>query len=120
MFETWRRWQDWAVVVVGVLLFIAPFAFHATLGSTVAWTAWVGGVLLVIGGLWSLSAPATRFTHWVEVLIGVLVFIAPWVLGFLALTAMAWSAWILGALAVILAGWVLLSDRQSHQLVAQH
>jgi SPW repeat len=120
MFEAWRRWQDWAIVIIGILLFIAPFVFGATVGSTVAWTAYVGGVLLFIGGLWSLSSPPTRFTHWAEVVIGILLFIAPWVLAFTAFMAMAWSAWIAGILAVIFAGWVLLSDRQPHQLAMQH
>jgi uncharacterized membrane protein len=120
MSETWRRWQDWAIVILGILLFIAPFAFQAAIGSTVAWTDYVAGVLLFIGGLWSLSSPTTRFTHWVEVVIGILLFIAPWVLAFTMLMALAWTAWIGGVLAVILAGWVLLSDRQPHQLAMQH
>jgi len=41
----------------------------------------------------------------------VLVFIAPWVIGFTSLTPIAWSAWIAGLLAVVLGGWVLLSGR---------
>jgi len=111
MSESWKRWQDWATVVLGVLLFVTPFAFAAGSASVVAWTAYIGGVLLVIAGLWSLSTPGAQFAEWAEVVIGVLLFIAPWLLGFSVLTAMAWSAWVAGILAVVLAGSVLLAHR---------
>ena len=39
MSESWKRWQDWATLVLGVLLFVTPFAFGAGSGSVVAWTA---------------------------------------------------------------------------------
>jgi hypothetical protein len=43
--------------------------------------------------------------------LGLLVFIAPWVLGFAALVTMAWSAWVIGVLAVALACWVIFRRR---------
>ena len=43
--EKWNRWQDWANVVLGVILFITPFVFGATGNTTVAFTAYIGGVL---------------------------------------------------------------------------
>jgi hypothetical protein len=118
MTATWKRWQDWATVVVGVLLFIAPFAFGAA-GSAAAWTAYIGGILLAVAGLWSVSSPTIRYTDWAEVVLGVLLILAPFVVGFAAMTAIAWSVWIAGILAVVLGGWVLLSDR-GRQLAVQH
>jgi hypothetical protein len=50
----------------------------------------------------------------------VLVFIAPWALGFIGVTAMAWSAWVAGILAVVLGGSELLGDRSHQKLVGQH
>ena len=114
MSETWRRWQDWANVVVGVLLFITPFVFGATAQTPFAWTAYIGGILLALAGLWNLSDPSNRFGEWAAVVIGVLVFIAPWVLGFAGMSTLAWSAWIAGVLAVVLAGSVLLTTREHH------
>jgi hypothetical protein len=35
MADAWRRWQDWATVVVGLLWFITPFVFGET-GSAAA------------------------------------------------------------------------------------
>jgi hypothetical protein len=69
--------------------------------------------------LWNLSNPAGQFVEWAELVIGVLLFIAPWVLGFSAPTAMAWSAWLAGIVAVLLAGSELFADRNRHALAAQ-
>ncbi len=107
----WHRWQDWVNVVLGVILFITPFVFGATATSSAAYTAWVIGVLLFLVGLYLLSSPQNVNVEWVQIVLGVLLFISPWVLGFTNLTQMAWSAWIIGVLAVIAAGWVLLTER---------
>lgn len=111
MSNTWKRWQDWASVVIGVLFFITPFVFGATATASAAYTAYVGGVLLVIAGLWNLAQPTNAAIEWAEVVLGVLVFIAPFVLGFAALSAIAWSAWVAGVLAVLLSGSVLYGER---------
>ena len=119
MSEAWKRWQDWVTVVIGVLFFITPFAFGAAANQSAAWTAYAGGVLLGIAGLWSLSSLANQFSEWAEVVIGILVFIAPWVLGFTGLTPIAWSAWIAGVFAVLLGASVVLNERGRQQLVGQ-
>jgi hypothetical protein len=120
MSGTWKRWQDWVIVVVGVVLFLTPFVFGATSGNpAVSWTAYVGGVLLAIAGLWSLASPSTRYLEWADVVIGILVFITPWAFGFTGLTAMAWSAWIAGILAIVLGAWVLFGNSTRQQLVGQ-
>ena len=121
MSRTRQRLQDWLTVIVGVLLFIAPFVLGATANQAAAWTAYAGGALLAIAGLWSLieASAANHFAEWAEIVIGVLVFLAPWVLGFAGLTALAWSAWIAGILAVVLAASVVLNERNRQQLVGQ-
>src|SRR5579884_136494 len=43
----------------------------------------------------------------INFLIGIWVFISPWVLGYVAHTGMAWSAWIIGALVIILSAWAI-------------
>jgi len=87
---------------------------HRTSQAPFAWTAYIGGALLFLAGLWNLSSPSNRFAEWAAVVIGVLVFIAPWVLGFAAMSTLAWCAWIAGILAVVLAGSVLLTSREQH------
>jgi VIT1/CCC1 family predicted Fe2+/Mn2+ transporter len=79
-----------------------------------------GGALLVIAGVWALSTRSVQFSEWAEVLIGVLLFVAPWVLGFSGLTSMALSAWIAGVLAAVLGGSVLLGERGRRRMAEQH
>lgn len=103
----WKRWQDWVMVVLGVLLFITPFVFGATAVTNAAWVAYIGGALLVIFGLVDLAYPAFSAGEWVGLIVGVLLFLAPWVLAYNGLARMAWSDWIIGVLAVLLAASVL-------------
>lgn len=107
----WRRWQDWVNVVLGVLLFIAVWVFHATTMAPAEWTGIVIGVLLFLVGLYLLANPRMVNAEWIQVVLGVLLFISPWVLRFTALTLMSWTAWVIGILAIIFAGWVLLTHR---------
>jgi uncharacterized membrane protein HdeD (DUF308 family) len=118
--EKWTRWQDWANVILGVILFITPFVFGATGDTTVAFTAYIGGVLLVLVGLFDLANPDTQAGEWTEAVLGVLVFISPWVLGFSGFTMMALSAWVVGVLAVVFAASVLFADRGRPRVAAQH
>jgi len=120
MSGAWKRWQDWASVIVGVLLFITPFVFGATTMTAATWSAYIGGALLAIAGVWNLSSPENHTVEWAEVVLGVLIFVAPWVLGFTALTTIAWSAWAAGVLAVLLSGSVLFASRGHTTLVGQH
>jgi hypothetical protein len=118
--QKWNRWQDWANVVLGVILFITPFVFGAMANTSAAWTAYIGGVLLVIVGLFDLANPDSQAGEWTEGVLGLLVFVSPWVLGFSGLTMMAWSAWIVGVLTVVLTASVLFAERGQPRVMAQH
>jgi uncharacterized membrane protein HdeD (DUF308 family) len=105
----WKRWQDYATMLFGVLLFVTPFVFQDT-GQTVAATsAYVLGALLFVAGLLAAVLRDTRSVEIVPIVLGVVTFVAPWVLGFTAVTAVAWAAWILGVLAVVSAGGTFLA-----------
>jgi hypothetical protein len=41
--------------------------------------------LLAITGLWSLAVPGSAASEYVHIVLGVLLFLAPWVLGYSAL-----------------------------------
>jgi hypothetical protein len=111
--RAWTRWQDWAIVVLGVILFITPWVFGTASVSSGPWDAWILGVVAVILGLLSLGLPRNIVTEWITLVVGILLFISPWVLGFAAVAAAAWSAWIIGILLFVAAGWVLLEQRGS-------
>jgi VIT1/CCC1 family predicted Fe2+/Mn2+ transporter len=102
------RWQDWINALLGVVLFITPFVFGDTSQTAAAWTAYVGGVLLFVFGAGSLLFRWNPTIEYLPLIEGVLLFLAPWVLGFSGITAMAWSAWVIGVLAFVNSGSVLV------------
>ena len=110
--KAWTRWQDWVSLVLGVLLFIAPWVFGTATNGASSWDAWILGVIGVILALIALAfLRAASIAEGLSVILGVLLFISPWVLGFATLTAMAWTAWIIGVLFVLMNGWTLLQTR---------
>ena len=111
--SAWRRWQNWVLVVLGALIFIATFVFGAMTMPAAQYTGIVIGALMFLIGLYVLANPQMRSVEWVQIVLGVLLFISPWVLGYTSLTQMAWSAWIIGVLAVIAAGWVLFTEQRA-------
>lgn len=98
----WRRWQDLATIVLGIIAFASPFVFAVALDSSMALTAYAVGVLLVLSGLWTMSArkPAASF-EWIPVIVGAALFVAPWVLSYTGTTQMAWMSWLVGAAAIL-------------------
>ncbi len=110
--RAWTRWQNWVALVLGVILFIAPWIFGTSTHTTSSWDAWVLGIIGVILALWALGVPRMALVpDWITVVLGVVLFISPWVLGFATVTAAAWAAWIIGVLFVIAAGWAILESR---------
>src|SRR5229473_4885028 len=48
---TWRRWQDWVVVALGVITFLTPFVFGQATQNVAAYTAYVLGALIALAGI---------------------------------------------------------------------
>src|ERR1700730_15657317 len=109
MSTAWKRWQDYATVILGVALFVTPFAFGDTSQGTAATTAYILGVLLVLGGLLAAAMREATPTELIPWILGVVTSISPFVFGFTAVTAVAWAAYIVGVLAVVNAGSLLLN-----------
>ncbi len=90
--SAWKRWQDWVIVVLGVLLYITPltvpFVFGGAATATATYTAYVMGVLIAAVGLYLLANPANVMGEWIQVLLGALLVASPFVLGF-----PSWSLW---------------------------
>lgn len=110
--KTWIRWQDWATVVLGVVLVLAPWVL-GTISSAFAVDAWFVGMLSIIVALLSLYQPRRFIMEWITLLLGVWLFLSPWLLSFTVLSGAAWIAWIIGLLLVMVSGWTLLERRGS-------
>jgi hypothetical protein len=108
-YERGTRWQDGANLVLAIWLFISPwvlkFAFAgaaAGSGTIAAWNAWVLGVVVFLVALSAMGQRFVRGQEWVNLALGVWIFIAPWVLAFSSGSSnAAWDHWIVGALIVL-------------------
>ena len=104
MATTWRRWQDWVVVGLGVVMLAAPFVFAETSQTVAASSAYVLGVLIALSGLLNAAMKHTGGLEVIPAVLAVILFVSPWAFGFTAVTVLAWSAWIIGILVVLAAG----------------
>ncbi len=109
MSTAWKRWQDYATIVFGVALFVTPLVFGDTSRGTATTPAYILGVLLILSGLLAAAMREANTVEWIPVILGVITFISPFVFGFTAVTAVAWAAYIVGVLAVVNAGSLLLN-----------
>lgn len=102
------RWQDWLIALLAIVLFATPYLFGLSYETSAAWTCWVTGVLLFAFADGTLIARAPARFEFVPMVIGGLLFLAPWVLGFVAVGALAWACWIIAALTVALSSSMFL------------
>ncbi|WP_232663034.1 SPW repeat domain-containing protein [Pseudonocardia sp. TRM90224] len=114
--RTWHRWQDWAALVIGVLTALSPIVVATN--AAALWTLIVFGVLLAASGLWSLAAPGSVASEYVHVVLGVLLFISPWVLGYSAFGGASWTSWIAGVLAVVVGAVAVPAATAEHRGLA--
>jgi len=101
---TWRRWQDWVVVGLGVILFLTPFVFGETGQPVAASTAYVLGALIALGGVVNAAVKQAGGLELIPAVLAVILFVSPWALGFTVVTTLAWSAWIIAILVVLAVG----------------
>jgi SPW repeat len=124
-----HNWQDWANLILAIWLFISPWVLNfairyaagegAATGTTMpmaesraAWDAWVLGVIVF---LVSLSAIG-RMEMWqerVNLVLGIWIFIAPWVLGFTELGKASFDHWVVGALVFLISVCLLAQGRRA-------
>jgi polyferredoxin len=85
-------------------MYLTPFVFAETSQTVAASTAYVLGVLIVLAGLLNAAMRQAGGLEVIPAALGVILFVSPWLFGFTAVTALAWSAWIIGILIVVVAG----------------
>ncbi len=106
------KYLNWINVILGAVLFAAPFLFNYS-GNTVAlWTSLILGVL--IAGLGYLKS-----YRWTAAM-GIIAFIAPFVLSFSGVTAALWTCLVVGALVAILDGYEIFLTEETPSGAAQH
>jgi len=106
----WRRWQDWVVVALGVVLFSTPFVFGETAQTGAAYAAYALGVVIALAGLLNAAMRRAGGLEVIPAVLAVILFVSPWAFGFTAVTALAWSAWVVAILVVLAVGSLFTSQ----------
>jgi hypothetical protein len=125
-------WQDWANAIVAVWLFVSPWVLQFGAGATAAdgatagvlqaaqvaaWNAWVVSVIVFLVAISAIS----RMDFWqeyVNIVLSIWIFVAPWILGFMLLPRASWNHWIVGVLIFLFSVSVLARARRARTVTA--
>lgn len=117
--RAWTRPHDWAEVLLGV---VAVLSFlWVDMDNTTMWTMIVLGALIAVDGLISLAMPGLVYGEGVQIVLGALLFISPWVMSYTDMNAASWSAWIIGGLTLVVGAAALPVASATHsRMVGLH
>jgi len=130
-----RRWQDWGNLVLAVWLFFSPWILNFAVGAaagvevggnvaagaavpvrgpvaSAAWDAWILGVVIAIIAIVAMVR-AAPWQMWATLVLGIWLFIVPWILGFSGVASAAWDHWIVGILVFLVSLSALSFARQA-------
>ncbi|MFE4727418.1 SPW repeat protein [Microbacterium sp. NPDC056736] len=117
--KKWTRWEDWVAVAVGLVAAVSAL-FMPAMGASMAWML-ILGVLLIASGIVNLAMPGMAAMEYVQLALGALLFVAPWLGGYADMqSAAAWVSWIGGALAAIVAALAIRPAMQTHDRALPH
>lgn len=113
-----QRWQDWVMLVFGAWVFFSPFwmpGYHSH-RDVAAWNSYIFGAIAFVLA-WAALATRQLWEEWINLLIGIWLVIAPFVLRFYGSeTGAASNQIVLGLLIGIDAIWVLAENRSRTQI----
>src|ERR1700682_496692 len=99
----WKRWQDYATMVFGVLLIVSPFVFGETSHHLSSYGAYALGALLVLSGIVAAATRDARRSLIVNApgIAAVITFIAAIILLSGGAPEIAWTGVVLAILTVL-------------------
>jgi hypothetical protein len=105
---------NWIVALLGIWEGLAPFILGYSYDVVAVWNAILVGFGFLVFGAWSaLSAnPGTsRGLNWINMILGIWLILAPFVLGYAGILVGMWNAIIIGAIVALLEIWSAMSIR---------
>lgn len=98
------HWQDVVNCLLGVGLFLSPWAFGFEAEQAAAWNAHVVGAIIAVMALAVMFA-FQDWEEWVSVALGAWLVISPWVTGFSAVSTAMSIHVVVGVATLVLAIW---------------
>jgi uncharacterized membrane protein YiaA len=97
----WTHPQGLAALVAGVYAALCPIWLTEPADNKAQYTMIALGVITALVALASLAMPDRVPLEGLIALLGLLFVLSPWVMSFTEFTALAWTAWIVGAVALL-------------------
>jgi len=112
----WTHPQGLAALVVGIYAALSPIWTTHPTGNKATYTMIALGVITAAVALFSLARPGRVAFEGLIALMGVLFFVSPWVMGFSATAyrPLAWTAWIVGMVALVAGAADVQMTRSEH------
>lgn len=109
-----RRWQDQLMVLVGVLLFVSPWALGYPPDSPPAINAYVTGAIIAVLAAFDLVKTYVLAVL-LNIVVGVWSALSPWLVDGARDPGMTWTLVAAGVATVVLGMWELRSDPELHR-----
>lgn len=100
------RFQDIISLILAALLFVAPWGLGYSGNMVAARSSWACAVVIAILAIAAIVQFA-EWEEWVNLLVGLAVIAAPWVMGFTDVTRAVYAHYALGILVVAACVWEL-------------
>lgn len=104
-----RHWEDWLSILAGLYLVLSPLWLPR---ERALWLVPLGLVLIVFGAWAGFRERSYLFAEAMVAVAGAFIFISPWIGVFAGFNALAISAWVVGALAILMAVSETISERR--------
>jgi len=105
-----KHWQDPVTALLGVWLILSPWALGFQSSTAAMANAVIIGLALAAAAMGTMYVPRA-WEEWTVGALGLWMVVSPWVLGFRGLQVARTSAVATGIAIVVLALWVLSTDR---------
>jgi hypothetical protein len=93
-------------IVAGIILAFSPWFLGYAATMSAAWNAWLVGAVLAVIGLVAMYAHH-QSEEWMSMMVGLWSVVAPWVLGFAAVSAAATMHVLAGIIVAVVAACIL-------------
>ncbi len=113
-----ERWDDWVALATGAAIAVS-WIWHGMFGIGMV-LLFLFGLATVFASVLSLTRPGMVSGEAVLVVVGALVFLTPWLVGFADKPAAAWTAWIGGAVIAAMGVVGLPLSRRRHGALVPH
>ena len=109
-----KRWQDQAILLLGIWLFVSPWVLGYASDSPQAINAYVAGAVMAVLAAFDLYK-TYAWAVIVNLLVGLWVAVSPWVPLVADRASMMNNAILTGIAVIVLALWELRSDPELHR-----